>query len=171
LSFAAAVLLVGDLLFVYALPSGAGVATISILLAPIAFLLVMHVHAEPWARLAGYVWAALALITGVTAIAALVLGGDLGPAGTMSGLTLLAAAAWIVGASMSDDGPARALGGAAALGVALAGILDLTEGALARGPFPLARYVQILSLGLFVIWLVLLGRDLTAGRRRWRAVA
>lgn len=171
LAFAAAILQVGLLLFAYAIPSAVGGATLSILLAPVAFLVVSHVHAEPWARLSGYLWSAATLLAGVTALVALVMGGSLGPVLTLSGVALLAAAIWIVGAALADDGPGRALGGAAAVGVTIAGILQLAEGNLARAPWPLGRYVQILSLAVFVVWLVVLGRDLTAGRRKWKAFA
>lgn len=171
LAFAAALLQIGVLLFGFALPSAVVVAVLLILLSPVAFLLVQHVQAEPWARLAGYLWSAATLLAGVTTLLALVMGGSTAPVLTLHGVALLAAAIWIVGAALADDGPGRALGGAAAVGVTIAAILQLAEGNVARAPWPLARYVQMLALVVFVAWLVVLGRDLGAGRRKWRALA
>lgn len=169
LAFTAAVLMFGLLMFAYAIPSTAGTAVLLILLGPVALLVVHHVHAEPWARLAGYLWGAAEFLAGLTALMTIVMGGDMTPVLTLTGVALLAAAIWIVGAALADEGAARALGGAAAVAVTFAGILDLAAGNLQRAPWPLARYVQVLSVGVFIAWLVVLGRDLGAGKRKWRA--
>lgn len=170
LSYAAATLQLGLLVFAYAVQNAVATSTLAILLAPIAALLVMHVHAEPWARLSGYLWAALLLLGGIVGLLALVLNGNTGPLSTLTGLSFLAAAIWVIGASMADEGRARALGAAVAFGIALAGLLDIVGTTIARTRWPLAEYVHILAVALFIAWLVLLARDLTAGRRKWRAV-
>lgn len=168
LAYAAGVLLLGQFLVTVLLREYVAAAGIHLLFVPVLVLLVMGVDAPPWARLSGYAWAGLALLGDLMVLGAAAFGGTLGPGLTLGALALVPGAAWILGASLVDEGAGRALGAAAAAGLLLSAILALSQDLLLVGSWDLGRIVSQLALALSIAWFVVLGRDLQQGRRHGR---
>ncbi|HET6403221.1 MAG TPA: hypothetical protein VFH78_01135 [Candidatus Thermoplasmatota archaeon] len=144
-------------------------AGVHILFTAVLVLLVMRVDAPPWARLAGYGWAGLALLGSLLILGAASFGGTYAPGFMLATLGLAPGAAWVAGASLADPGAGRALGMAASVAMAfsvllaLVGTLVLVEGGL------IVRAVGQLTLVILIAWFFVLGRDLSQGRRHWQS--
>lgn len=166
LAYAATILFLLEF-FLAMLDQPGAAAGVHVLFALVLALLVLRVEAPPWARLAGYGWAALALMGAFLVVMAATIGGSAEAGNLIATLGLLPGAAWVAGASLSDPGPARPLGIAASIGMtftvllALAGSFILVEGGL------IVRAVTQGSLIILIIWFAVLGNDLQQGRRHW----
>jgi len=140
---------------------------IHLLFVPVLVLLVIRVDAPAWARLAGYAWAALGLISDVIALIAAPLGGTLDPSLVLAALSLLPGAAWVYGASMADEGAGHALGAAAAIGLAFSALLSLASRLILVASFDLGFIIQQVALIAAIVWFAVLAKDLAAGKRHW----
>lgn len=167
LAFAAAVLFATQFLLGMIVREDIVAVGVHILFVAVLVLLVIRVDAPPWARLAGYAWAALGLLADLLVLGAAMSGGSYEPGEALASLALLPGAAWVVGASLSDPGPGRALGVAAAAGMAFSALLDLTGTLVLVERGLIVRAISQLTLALLIAWFVVLGRDLNAGRRHW----
>ena len=165
LAYAAAVLLLARFVVATLLREDLAGAGIHLLFAPVLVLLVMSTDSPPWARLCGYAWAGLALLADLMALGAGVFGGSFGPSIALATLALLPGAGWIAGASLADLGPARPLGIAAAAAMAFGALLALVGRFILVDSGPIVRLVAALTLALSIVWFVVLGRDLDAGKR------
>lgn len=170
LAYAATVLFLLEF-FLAVLDQTAAAAGVHVLFALVLTLLVLRVEAPPWARLAGYGWAGLALLGAFLVVIAATIEGSVEAGNAIAALGMLPGAAWVAGASLSDPGPARALGIAASIGMvfsvllALAGSLILVEGGL------IVRAVSQGTLIILIVWFTVLGHDLQQGKRHWQSRA
>lgn len=167
LSYAAAILFFVQFLLAFVLGEPVAASGVHLLFVAVLVLIVLRVDAPPWARLSGYGWAALGVLADVLLLGAAVFGGSFEPGLTLAALALLPGAAWVVGASLSDPGAGRALGVAAAAGMAFSALLTLTDRLVLVDSPLIVRLVSQLTLALVIAWFAVLGRDLDAGRRHW----
>lgn len=165
LAYAASVLFLAHLIVAMFLREGVAATGIHLLFVPVLVLLVIGVESPPWARLAGYAWAGLALLADLLLLGAATLGGNGAGASALGALALLPGAAWIYGASMADPGAGHALGAAAAAGLAFSALMGLVSRLILVGPWDLGAIVQLLALVVAAIWFAVLARDLKAGKR------
>lgn len=165
LAYAAALLFLAQFVVAFLLGDSIAAVGVHLLFVPVLVLLVIGVDAPPWARLAGYAWAGLALLADLVVLIAGVAGGNLGPGITLGALALLPAAVWVLGASLADEGPGRALGAAAAIGLVASALLTFTDRVILVRGGGLARIVAQLALALAIAWFAVLARDLQQGRR------
>lgn len=167
LAYAAAILFLGQFLVTTLMREALASFAIHLLFVPVLVLLVMRVDAAPWARVAGYAWAGLALVADLVAIATSAAGGDLTAAATLSSLSLVPGAVWVYGASMQDEGMGHALGAAAAAGLLFSAGLGITRQLILVGEWDLGLILQQLALVLTIMWFGALGKDLSAGKRHF----
>lgn len=167
LAYAAAILFLAQIAIGAITGERLAASAVHLLFVPVLALLVMRVDGAPWARLAGYGWAAVALVADVVAIGSGIAGASGDAAFVLSSLALVPGAVWVYGASMQDEGAGHALGAAAAAALLFSGAMGVTQKLILVGEWSLGGILQQLALVLAIIWFAVLAKDLSAGKRHW----